>query len=178
MKHLKVLAVIICITVLTVFTWFRIVKEDSADTSTIEELIYNSNLPPSTKMYFSILHFSQKYDVPSEFAFAIAYAETGYRGPFHWNYNPAQTSYANAMGPMQILPSTANWIAKSSISHDDLKHNIPLNVELSMKYVSYLKKRYGDWKIVFGYYNTGYPIVNNYAIRVYNATYKWDKVSD
>ena len=46
------------------------------------------------------------YDA-KRYAYGIAYAETRYKGPFHWNYNPAQTSCVGAEGPMQIMLSTA-----------------------------------------------------------------------
>lgn len=170
---------ILCIAVLLIGVWMvtsLIPEEQPPQEQDIEQSINSSNLPPALKMYFSLLHYSEKYNVPKKYAFAIAYAETGYRGPFHWDYNPAQISSANAMGPMQIMPSTANWLAKEQISHKELKTNIPLNVELSMQLVSQLKKKYKDWKIVFGYYNTGYPIVNEYAIKVSKGHYIWDKV--
>jgi hypothetical protein len=36
-----------------------------------------------------------------------------------------------------------------------------------------LKNKYGDWKVVFGCYNTGRPIVNDYAHKVYNYDPQW-----
>jgi hypothetical protein len=36
-----------------------------------------------------------------------------------------------------------------------------------MKLISDLYVKYKDWKIVFGAYNTGSPIVNKYARDVY-----------
>ena len=46
--------------------------------------------------------------------------------------------------------------------------DIDFNVECSLKLLRQLYDRYGDWKLVFGAYNTGKPIVNEYAINVYN----------
>ena len=43
----------------------------------------------------------------------------------------------------------------------------------SMKYLRMLHNQYKNWKIVFGYYNTGYPRVNGYAERVYNHKIDW-----
>jgi len=175
MNYIKLLSVVfLCIALLFVYSIAS--KVDQPQPQSIEEVLNSTTMPPSTKMYFALIHYAEKYNIPRKYAFAIAYAETGYRGPFHWDYNPAQSSHANAMGPMQIMPRTANYVMKKTISHSELKTNIPLNVEISMKLLSKLKKQYGDWKVVFGYYNTGYPSINDYAINVYNCKYKWDKV--
>jgi hypothetical protein len=37
-----------------------------------------------------------------------------------------------------------------------------------MKILRHLHNTYSNWKIAFGAYNTGRPIVNQYAIDVYN----------
>jgi hypothetical protein len=42
-----------------------------------------------------------------------------------------------------------------------------------MGYLRRLHNRYKNWPIVFGYYNTGYPRVNDYAIRVTNHKLDW-----
>lgn len=69
---------------------------------------------------------------------------------------------------MQVLLSTAKWVWNdNSISKDKMLNNIEFNIETSMKYLNMLYKQYGDWRIVFGYYNTGYPIINSYALNVY-----------
>jgi hypothetical protein len=42
-----------------------------------------------------------------------------------------------------------------------------------MKYLKMLYKTYKDWAIVAGYYNTGYPRVNDYARKVVNFKIDW-----
>jgi hypothetical protein len=54
------------------------------------------------------------------------------------------------------------------INKNNLKTDIRFNIETSMKLLKHLHKTYGDWKLVFGAYNTGRPMVNQYAIDVYN----------
>jgi len=49
-----------------------------------------------------------------------------------------------------------------------LKGDIAYNVMTSMKLLRTLYDKYGDWKTVFGAYNTGRPMVNQYALDVYN----------
>lgn len=175
MTYIKIV-VVVFLAIATMFVTSLLYRSEP-EYMDVGEVLYHSNLPPSTKMYFSILHYANEYNIPTEYAFAIAYAETGYRGPFHWGYNHARVSHANAMGPMQIMPKTANWLTNKNIKHDELMTNIPLNVELSMKLLNKMKKRYKDWKVVFGYYNTGRPIINDYAMRVYNKEYVWDKAT-
>ena len=68
--------------------------------------------PPSLQMYKYIKAYADTFNIPIRYAFGVAYAETRYGGPFHWRYNPAQTSCTGAEGPMQILLSTARWVNK------------------------------------------------------------------
>lgn len=124
--------------------------------------------PACLQMYYSIEKYSEKYNIPKQYAYGIAYKETGYKSPFQWGYNAGQISPTGALGPMQILLSTAKWVWNdNSINKDKMLNNIEFNVETSMKYLAMLHKQYRDWKIVFGFYNTGYPIINTYALNVY-----------
>lgn len=126
---------------------------------------------PCLEVFKAIEKHSAQYDIPRKYAYAIAFEETRYLGPFHWEYSPGQTSSAGAVGPMQVMYGTARGLfPELEFSRDDLKTNIDLNVECSMKLLRELHNRYGDWKKVFGAYNTGKPIINSYALRVYQKT--------
>lgn len=131
--------------------------------------------PPSLQMYKYIKMYADTFNIPLRYAFGIANAETSYKGPFHWNYNPAQTSCANAVGPMQVMVSTARWINKDNVSKDFLRTNIKYNVYTSMKLLRKLYNKRGDWRVVFGEYNTGRPCINGYAHKVYNYKLDWKK---
>jgi soluble lytic murein transglycosylase-like protein len=124
--------------------------------------------PTPLKMFNAIEKYSTTYDIPIKYALGVAYAETRYQGPFHWKYNPEQKSCVGALGPMQIMPGTANHIWGRNIPKGRLISDIDLNVETSMKLLRKLHDKYKDWKLVFGCYNTGRPCINDYAIRVYN----------
>ena len=128
--------------------------------------------PPSLQMYKYIKAYADTFDIPIRYAFGVANTETGYKGPFHWRYNPAQTSSAGALGPMQILLSTARYINKDNVSRETLKTDIEYNVRTGLKYLRRLHNIYGRWDLVFGYYNTGYPQVNGYARKVLNYKMK------
>jgi len=124
--------------------------------------------PPSLQMYKYIKAYADTFDIPLKYAFGIAKAETGYNGPFHWKYNPAQISCAGAVGPMQVMVSTARGINKDMVSKERLRTDIKYNIYTSMKLLRRLYNLRGNWKLVFGEYNTGRPCVNGYAEKVYN----------
>lgn len=129
----------------------------------------NDNTPPCIRTYYFIEKYAQEYNIPLAYAYGVAYVETRYEGPFQWNYDPAKTSSAGAVGPMQIMPGTAKMMwPDTTINVDRLRTDIEFNVRTSMKLLRHLYDRYGDWKTVFGCYNTGRPMINDYAIKVYN----------
>ncbi len=126
-------------------------------------------VPPCVEMHNCIERYAEKYEIPKRYAYGIAWKETRYQGAFHWGYNPGQTSCVGAVGPMQVMYSTAKMMWKDrNFTKEDLKTNVDFNVETSMKLLRHLHDTYGDWKIVFGCYNTGRPMINQYAVDVYN----------
>lgn len=153
------------------------IKSETLDTSTdgivLAKKITNTD-PPCLQLYYYIEQYADLFCIPKDFAYGIAYAETRYNGPYHWNYNHKQTSSVGAVGPMQVMPATAayiNGVGKVSISK--LKGDIAYNVMTSMKLLRTLYDKYGDWKTVFGAYNTGRPCINRYALNVYNFKPNW-----
>lgn len=122
--------------------------------------------PPCVQLYALLEKYSDEYDVPFEIAIGVAREETGYRGPFHWSYDPKKTSYANAYGAMQIQVPTANDNWSDHVTAKMLLNDLDLNVHISMKLLAKLRKKYGSWKVALGVYNSGRPIVNDYAIRI------------
>lgn len=130
--------------------------------------------PPSLQMYFCIEKYAEMYNIPKKFAYGIAYAETRYEGPFDWDYDHARTSSAGAVGPMQIMPRYADpYVDEKKWSTNDLKTNIEMNVKASMRILRKLHNTHGNWKLVFGAYNTGKPCINSYAELVYGYKPNW-----
>ena len=129
-----------------------------------EERLDMANGSISLQMYESIEHWSDSFNVPKYVAYNVAYQETGYRGPFHFNYNPYQTSSAGAVGPMQIITIYAHTYAGRHLSEKELKTNIDLNVKISMQMLRVWYNIYKDWELAAGAYNSGQPIRNNYAV--------------
>lgn len=125
--------------------------------------------PPCIQMHNSIERYSEKYNIPKNIAYGVAYYETRYKGPLHWSYNHSQISSAGALGPMQVMYRTAKGVFPDlKFTEAELKNDIDLNVHCSMKYLSKLYNRHGDWKLALGAYNTGKPCVNDYAQKTYN----------
>lgn len=123
--------------------------------------------PPALQVYHAINKYAPKDSIPYKIAFGVAKLETGYYGPLDLSYNYAQTSVTGAEGGMQFIPSTARWVADDpSLTREQIRYDIDLNVKLSMRYLRILKDRYNKWPIVLGYYNTGYPKINSYARKI------------
>lgn len=165
-------------TISLVFVWMY--SKRKTITNETESKITNSEIsegrqPYSIQMYDAIMKYSEMYNIPTRFAFGVAKVETNYDGPFDWRYNHKQTSCVGALGPMQIMPSTCKLMwRKKSFTNEELKNNIDFNVHTSMKLLRNLHDKYKDWKIVFGCYNTGRPMINEYANRVYNHKINWN----
>jgi soluble lytic murein transglycosylase-like protein len=158
---------ILCLLIIASFLIFTSTKllgteENTHNENQIYKYVEVEN-PIPLEMYENLEKYSNEYDIPKHVFYNIAYLETRYRGPFDWDYNPYLVSSAGALGPMQIMPSTADLICKENTSNKKLKTDIELNISISAKLLRKLYDKYGDWEIVCGCYNTGKPIINEYA---------------
>lgn len=133
----------------------------------INKQVKNSSMQPhSIQVYNNIKKYCKIYNVPEKIAFKVAKLETGFNGPMDFGYKSDRTSSANAVGPMQLIYSTALYMSDDkTISYNRVKNDIELNVKLSIKYLRYLFDRYNNWTVACGAYNTGRPIINKYAIK-------------
>lgn len=123
--------------------------------------------PVSFKIAYWLDKYSKEYNVPIKMAYRCAELETNYTGPFDYDYNPYQGSYANAYGVMQIQLPTAQYMYPDTlITKNAILYNVEFNIQTSMKYLNYLYKIYHDWEKVFSVYNQGTIgalRINNYA---------------
>jgi soluble lytic murein transglycosylase len=158
--------------VITLYS-FRDIKSNSSNGTISITKEIDSKDPSCLQMYYYIDMYSDSFKIPKKFAFGIANIESSYNGPFHWNYNHKLKSPAGALGPMQVMPSTAKFINQEKVSTHKLRNDIKYNVRTSMKLLHHLYEKYGDWKLVFGAYNTGRPCVNGYSKKVYNFQPNW-----
>ena len=133
----------------------------------------------SLQMYESIEHWSDSFNIPKHIAYNVAYLETRYQGPFHFDYNPYQKSSAGAVGPMQIITRWAKPYVRKRLTEKELKTNIDLNVKISMQMLRKWYSIHHDWTLACGAYNSGSPIRNDYAIyATTNKDYKnkWERL--
>ena len=128
-------------------------------------------LTPAQRLYIAINQYAAEYKIPLHIAYNVAVLETGYKGPYHDSYNHKQTSKAGAVGAMQIMPQYASHYAGFKVKKPVLKDSIELNVKISMKMLSEWYNRYNDWGKAAGAYNTGKPVMNNYARNAIKKNY-------
>ena len=128
---------------------------------------YWDHAPPSVQMVEYMLKWTDRKNIPYHQFKRAAYLETGFKGLYHFDYNPAQTSSAYAEGPMQVLYSTAKYMYPDlPFSREDLRTNIHLNIKISATYADYLRRKYRNWLLVWSFYNqgaTGLEYINSYA---------------
>ncbi len=158
----KIFLVILTFICFSIGTEFKIINK-----------IVTVDNPPCIVMYNCIEKYAKEYNIPKKYAYGIAYAETRYQGPKHKKYNHKKTSSSGALGPMQIILSTARYVNHDKVSRERLKNDIEYNIKTAMKLLRRLKNRYKDWELSIGAYNTGQPIINEYAEKVFAGNYKW-----
>jgi len=109
---------------------------------------FNAYLYPM-KYKDEIVILSEKYGVKGALIASIANVES--------NFNQDAVSNKGAVGIMQLLPSTAQWIAgKSKIEYDENKLKfVEYNLELGTSYLRFLLETFPDEKVAICAYNAG-----------------------
>ena len=93
--------------------------------------------------------YAEAYSVPKELIFAVIKVES--------DFNPTDVSSAGAVGLMQMLPSTYEWLTTKlgdSYSQDDL-YDPETNIKYGTYYLQYLYARFGSWEKAIIAYNWG-----------------------
>lgn len=172
MRHL-IYTALVTFCVFIIAFWITLEPEK---TSYLEKGKITTQTPKSVQMFYAIEKYSEQYNIPRNYAYGIAYYETRYTGPFQWKYDPSQTSTAGALGPMQIMYSTGQSVfPDEDFTREELRDDIDFNVHCSMKLLRQMYDKIGSWDKVFGCYNTGKILVNDYARNVVNFEIKWIK---
>lgn len=113
------------------------------------------NYPQKYKRYVSAC--SQEFGVPEQIIYATIKTES--------NFRPRVRSSAGAVGLMQLMPDTFEWLTEQM-----LRENLPLyrrtdpytNIRYGTYMLSWLYDYYGDWETVFAAYNAGPGRVNSW----------------
>ena len=112
-----------------------------------------------------INHYSQKFSINSDLLAALIYVESRFE-------NRSESSQG-AVGLMQLMPSTAIWVAKKldkkDFELDDL-YDPETNIEFGSWYFSHLRKKFnGDLIKTLAAYNAGEGNVNNWLKNDWNG---------
>ncbi len=111
-----------------------------------QKFIYKLDYPEE------ILLYAQKYDQDPYLVAAVIHAESGNR--------PGVASGQGAIGLMQVLPSTGEWIAEKidlalEGGAEEALRRPKINIELGCWYLSYLFERFDSLELVLCAYNAG-----------------------
>lgn len=101
-------------------------------------------------------YYSEKYGVSPQVIYAVIRTESG--------FDPDAKSDAGAVGLMQIMPDTFDWLqlyTKESYDKSSL-YDPEINIKYGTYYLSMLYKKYGSEQLVFSAYNAGIGRVNSW----------------
>ena len=100
--------------------------------------------------------YSEMYGVPKDIVYAVIKTES--------NFNPNAKSDKGAMGLMQLVPSTYEWICgKTGIPYDKNKITDPeTNIQCGVYYLSYCYEQFIIWETVYAAYNAGHGQVRKW----------------
>lgn len=103
-----------------------------------------------------IENYAKEFDVEGALIASVSNAES--------SFNENAVSFKGAVGLMQLMPSTAQWLAeKLKISFDEEKLLEPqYNLRLGSYYLSYLINYFGNEKVAICAYNAGPNCVKNW----------------
>lgn len=149
MKYKKALirsAVIVSILLLSVLTGFLC--------QFIWDKVDQANYPQDYSEY--VEQYAGQYGVPEAIVYGIIKTES--------SFSSGAVSGAGAVGLMQIMPDTFNWLM--TMTNESLETGMLYEPETNIKYgtyyLSYLYLRYGTWDTVFAAYNAGHGSVDEW----------------
>lgn len=96
-----------------------------------------------------IEYYSKTYNVDGALIASISNAES--------SFNESARSAKGALGIMQLMPSTAQWVAqKIGIDYkEEFLYDANYNLQIGSYYLSYLIENFGDKKLAICAYNAG-----------------------
>lgn len=109
----------------------------------IDKLIYPEDYHEIVSKY------AKENSIPEELVFAIIKVES--------NFESDAKSHAGAVGLMQMLPSTYEFLAdrRGEISHPAMLYDPEVNIKYGTYYLQYLYLKFGTWEKTLIAYNWG-----------------------
>lgn len=104
----------------------------------------------------SIYQYATEFNVKKEVIASVINAES--------KFDEDAISYRGAIGLMQIMPKTAQWLAeKLNIEYsEELLFEPDYNIKLGTYYVSYLQDKFSNLQVVLCAYNAGEGVVKEW----------------
>ncbi len=101
------------------------------------------------KYYEYVEKYSEEYSVPREIIFAVIKSESSFVSD--------AVSPAGAVGLMQIMPSTYEWLCTKTGEKPNIStlYDPEVSIKYGTYYLSYLYSRFGVWETVYAAYNAG-----------------------
>ncbi len=103
-----------------------------------------------TKYTDIIEEYSKKYNIENELVYAVINAES--------RFNKNAVSNKGAIGLMQIMPETGEWLAKKMGIEDfsqEMLYEPNVNVQIGCYYLGYLIEKFEDERLALCAYNAG-----------------------
>ena len=99
-----------------------------------------------------VSHYAEEYNVPEDIIFAVIKVES--------DFDPEAESSAGAMGLMQLMPSTFEWLTGKEHLNENLTvrdlQDPEVNIRYGTYYLAYLYRRFDyRWSTTFAAYNAG-----------------------
>ena len=107
---------------------------------------------------------ANRFGVPVAFALAVAWQESG------WQQHAV--SSAGAIGVMQLMPATADWVGSAMLDHTVQIHDTRHNVEAGVRLLAHYLARYaGNRDLVLAAYYQGQSAVDRHGIYPVSVPY-------
>ena len=111
-----------------------------------------------------IVEEANQYGVPVALALAVAWQESGWR--------QGVVSSAGAVGVMQLMPATAEWVGDAMLGHPVDINDTRLNVRGGVRLLAHYLARYGgDLDLVLAAYYQGQSAVDRHGIYAVSRPY-------
>ena len=94
--------------------------------------------------------YAEKYGVPEHLIYSVIRTES--------DFESGAISRVGAVGLMQLLPSTFQWLTDSILFehlNEGMLHDPETNIRYGTYYLSFLYDRYGNWEVALAAYNGG-----------------------
>lgn len=95
----------------------------------------------------AVVRSSKRYDVPMEMILSVIAAESA--------FNKNAISDKGAVGLMQVMPSTGEYIAKRIRPGEYVLDDIRTNIRFGTWYLKHMHNKYKDWSLAVRAYNCG-----------------------